>query len=81
MSRRLQPLARRRARAATCSATWASLPRKLRTFGSAPTLSNALADEYIGLGEVDDGLWNIVYYRTLLGRIDERTGRSTGVDV
>ena len=46
-----------------------------------PFLSNALADEYIGLEEVEDGLWDIVYYRTLLGRIDERTGRITGVDV
>jgi hypothetical protein len=46
-----------------------------------PFLSNALADEYVGLEEVGDGLWNIVYYRTLLGRIDERTGRITGVDV
>jgi transposase InsO family protein len=46
-----------------------------------PFLSNALADEYIGLEEVGDGLWNIVYYRTLLGRIDERTGRVTGVEV
>jgi putative transposase len=46
-----------------------------------PFLSNALADEYIGLEEVEDGLWNIVYYRTLLGRIDERTGRITGVEV
>jgi transposase InsO family protein len=46
-----------------------------------PFLSNALANEYIGLEEVDDGLWNIVYYRTLLGRIDERNGRITGVEV
>lgn len=46
-----------------------------------PFLSNALADEHIGLEEVGDGLWNIVYYKTLLGRIDERTGRITGVDV
>ena len=46
-----------------------------------PFLSNALADQYIGLEEVGDGLWNIVYYRTLLGRIDERTGRITGVEV
>jgi hypothetical protein len=30
---------------------------------------------------VGDGLWNIVYYKTLLGRIDERTGRITGVEV
>ena len=46
-----------------------------------PFLSNALANEYIGLEEVGDGLWNIVYYQTLLGRIDERDGRITGVDV
>jgi transposase InsO family protein len=46
-----------------------------------PFLSNALADEHIGLEEVGDGLWDIVYYRTLLGRIDERTGRITGVEV
>jgi len=46
-----------------------------------PFLSNALADEHIGLEEVGDGLWNIVYYRTLLGRIDERTARITGVEV
>lgn len=44
-----------------------------------PFLSNALADEYVGLEEIGDGLWNIVYYRTLLGRIDERTGRITGL--
>jgi hypothetical protein len=46
-----------------------------------PFLSNALAGEYIGLEEVGDGLWNIVYYETLLGRIDEKTGRITGVEV
>jgi putative transposase len=44
-----------------------------------PFLSNALANEHIGLEEVGDGLWNIVYYSTLLGRIDERIGRITGV--
>lgn len=44
-----------------------------------PFLSNALADQYIGLEEVGDGLWNIVYYETLLGRIDEVTGTITGV--
>ncbi len=42
-------------------------------------LSNALANEHIGLEEVDDGIWNIVYYTTLLGRIDERDGIITGV--
>jgi putative transposase len=44
-----------------------------------PFLSNALADEYIGLEEVGDGLWNILYYETLLGRIDERSRKITGV--
>ncbi len=42
-------------------------------------LSNALKGQYIGLEEVDDGLWNIVYYDTLLGRLDEKSGRLTGV--
>ena len=46
-----------------------------------PFLSNALSDEHIGLEEVGDGCWNIVYYETLLGRIDEKTGRITGVEV
>ena len=46
-----------------------------------PFLSNALADEHIRLEEVGDGLWNLVYYETPLGRIDERTGRITGVQV
>jgi hypothetical protein len=41
---------------------------------------DALADKHIGLEQVGDGLWNIVYYRTLLGRIDERTGQITGVE-
>lgn len=44
-----------------------------------PFLSQALRDEYIGLEEVDDGIWNIVYYETLLGKIDERTLLITGV--
>lgn len=43
-------------------------------------LSNALRDQYIGLEAVGDGLWNIVYYKTLLGRIDEATGTITGVE-
>ena len=44
-------------------------------------LSSALANEPIGLEPVDDGIWSIVYYRTLLGRIDERTGEITGAGV
>jgi hypothetical protein len=40
---------------------------------------HALGGEDIGLEEIDDGIWNIVYYRTLLGKIDERTARITGI--
>jgi putative transposase len=43
-------------------------------------LSNALAGENIGLEEVGDDLWNIVYYTTVLGRIDRQTGKITGSD-
>ena len=31
------------------------------------------SSEYIGLEAVDDGVWNIIYYKTLLGRLNERT--------
>ena len=32
----------------------------------------------IGLEEVHDGGWNVIYYETLLGRVDERTRTITG---
>ena len=41
-------------------------------------LSQALNHEHIGLEEVQDGIWNIIYYTTLLGRFDERTHLITG---
>ncbi len=41
-------------------------------------LSQALNDEMIGLEEIDDGIWNVLYYQTLLGRFDERTRTITG---
>lgn len=44
-----------------------------------PFLSQVLKGEDIGLEEVGDCIWNIVYYRTLLGKIDERTLVITGV--
>ena len=43
-------------------------------------LSNALQGEDVGLEEVDDGIWSIVYYNTILGRIDLQTGKITGND-
>jgi putative transposase len=42
-------------------------------------LSTVLQGEDIGFEEVEDGLWNIVYYSTLLGKIDERTRLVTGI--
>lgn len=36
-------------------------------------LSNALAQELIGLEEIDDGIWSIYYYDVLLARLDDRT--------
>ncbi len=41
-------------------------------------LSNALKGEDIGLEEVGDDIWSIVYYNTILGRIDLQTGKITG---
>lgn len=42
-------------------------------------LTETLRGEDIALEEIDDGIWNLVYYRTLLGRIDVRSGLITGV--
>lgn len=42
-------------------------------------LSQALNGETIALEQIDDALWNIVYYDTLLGRYDQRSRRITGV--
>lgn len=43
-------------------------------------ISHALANEDVALEEIEDGLWNIVFYTTLLGRYDERNGLVTGAD-
>ena len=40
--------------------------------------TQALNGEMIGLEAVRDGLWNVLYYDTLLGRFDERTRTITG---
>jgi putative transposase len=50
-----------------------------RLHAQQPFLSQTLRGEDVGLEEVGDGIWNIVYYRTLLGKIDERSLRITGV--
>lgn len=60
--------------------------RKISTFGAFRFhskqifLSNALVHDYIGLEEIDEGIWNIVYYNTVLGRLNRKTGKITGHD-
>ncbi len=41
-------------------------------------LSNALEGEDIGLEEVGDAVWNLVYDNTVLGRIEQQTAKITG---
>ena len=36
-------------------------------------VSAVLAGEYVGLEEVDDGLWSLLFDTVLLGRLDERS--------
>jgi putative transposase len=48
-------------------------------YGRPLWVTEILRGEDIGLEEVADGIWNLVYYRTLLGRIDVRSGHITGV--
>jgi putative transposase len=40
-------------------------------------LSNALVHEWIGLEEVEDGVWSIYFYDLLIARFDERLNRIT----
>ena len=36
-------------------------------------MSQALAQEWIGLEETDDGIWSMYFYDVLIARLDERT--------
>lgn len=55
------------------------LPRLVSSSGTfkfknhALFLSEPLQGQYIGLEEVDEGIWSVYYYSVLLGRLDERT--------
>jgi len=61
-------------------------PDWLRTvtlsFPSGRTAEEVVVDDAAGLAwivkEVQDGIWNVIYYETLLGRFDERTRTITG---
>ena len=52
----------------------------VRLFSTQVFLSHSLADDDIALEEVDDGLWTILFYQSLIGRFDQRTGIITGAD-
>lgn len=41
----------------------------------------ALASKYIALEGIEDGVWNILCYRTLLGGFDQETGKIIGADL
>jgi hypothetical protein len=41
-------------------------------------VSQALEGQLIGLNEIDDGIWSVVFSATLLGRFDERKHRIFG---
>jgi putative transposase len=43
--------------------------------GKTYRLSGVLAQEQVALEEVDDGVWSVFFFNTLLGRLDERTLR------
>ena len=47
---------------------------RIKCHGEHLFLSSALQGHDVGLEEVEDGIWNLLFYRTLLGRLDERTG-------
>lgn len=49
----------------------------IKVRGRVPFVTEVLEGERVGLEEVGDGLWNVLYYRTVLGRFDERTGTIT----
>jgi len=51
----------------------------IRLHGHRIFLSQALQHHDIGLEEIDTGVWRVVYYRTVLGLLDEAMGRVTGV--
>ena len=61
-----------------CEVRRVSTAGTFRLYAGQYFLSHALDGELIGLEEVDDGLWNILYYDTLLGRFDERTHTLSG---
>jgi hypothetical protein len=68
-------------RASSCLPNDIAVQRRTREGDRKATdaaISHALKGDNIGLEAIDDGLWNILYYNTLLGRLSERTGKISG---
>ena len=42
-------------------------------------ITMTLTGEYVGIEEIEDGIWDIVYYSTLIGRFNERDGTLSGI--
>ena len=38
-------------------------------------ISGTLSGHQVALEEVDEGVWNVMFYHVLLGRLNERTAR------
>ena len=49
----------------------------IKCFGQLLFVSSALCAEFLGLEEVDDGVWTIWFMNHLLGRLDARTMKIT----
>ena len=53
---------------------WLSKSGNVKWKRQQPFISQALAHEWVGLEEVEDGLWGLYFYDRLLARLDERGG-------
>jgi hypothetical protein len=56
---------------------WDAASGAIKFKGKLVFVSEVLAGERIALEEIDDGIWSIHFYQTMLGRLDERTSRIT----
>ena len=63
--------------AAHCEVRRVSRGGTIKFRGRLVFVSEALAQELVGLEEVGEGIWNVIYYQTVLGRLDERGGKIT----
>ncbi len=58
-----------------CCSGWAINDSRDELTAERVCVTHTLAGEYVGLEEVDDGLWDVYFGPLKLGRMDERTLR------